>query len=38
MNPHGWYWGSLLLDYDNDGWQDIYAVNGWITAASEKDL
>ncbi len=29
-NPPGWYWGAVLADFDNDGWQDIYAANGWI--------
>jgi len=36
-NPFGWYWGSVFLDYDNDGWQDIYTANGWITAKSHDD-
>jgi hypothetical protein len=37
-NPFGWYWSSTMFDYDNDGRQDIYAVNGWITAKSTADL
>ncbi len=37
-NPFGWYWSSTMFDYDNDGRQDIYAVNGWITAKSTQDL
>jgi hypothetical protein len=37
-NPFGWYWGATFLDYDNDGWQDIYVANGWITAHSHDDL
>jgi hypothetical protein len=37
-NPFGWYWGSTMFDYDNDGRQDIYAVNGWITSKSTEDL
>lgn len=37
-NPHGWYWGSVIYDYDNDGLQDIYAVNGWITGKIADDL
>lgn len=37
-NPFGWYWSSTMFDYDNDGLQDIYAVNGWITAKSAQDL
>jgi hypothetical protein len=37
-NPFGWYWGSTIFDYDNDGFQDIYATNGWITAKTKDDL
>ena len=37
-NPFGWYWGTAHFDYDNDGWQDVYAANGWITAESHDDL
>lgn len=29
-NPPGWFWGTVLADFDNDGWQDIYAANGWV--------
>jgi hypothetical protein len=29
-NPLGWFWGSGFADFDNDGWQDIYSVNGWV--------
>jgi hypothetical protein len=38
VNPFGWYWSSTMFDYDNDGRQDIYAVNGWITSKSHEDL
>jgi hypothetical protein len=38
VNPHGWYWGSLFFDFDNDGRQDIYAANGWITGKEPDDL
>ncbi|MDY7092569.1 MAG: VCBS repeat-containing protein [Acidobacteriota bacterium] len=37
-NPFGWYWGSAFVDYDNDGWQDVYANNGWITGRTYDDL
>jgi len=37
-NPFGWFWGSTIFDYDNDGRQDIYAANGWITSKSTEDL
>jgi hypothetical protein len=38
VNPHGWYWGSCMFDFDNDGRQDIYTANGWITGKQEDDL
>ena len=38
VNPHGWYWGSYIFDFDNDTRQDIYAVNGWITGRKPDDL
>ena len=37
-NPFGWYWSSAFLDYDNDGWLDLYAANGWISGRSDDDL
>lgn len=30
----GWGWGAKFIDYDNDGWQDIMAVNGFISAGA----
>ena len=35
---NGWYWGSGFLDLDNDGWLDLYAVNGWISGKRKHDL
>ncbi len=29
-NPPGWFWGAAFADFDNDGWQDLYAANGWV--------
>lgn len=37
-NPFGWYWASTFFDYDNDGRQDLYAANGWISGRSYDDL
>lgn len=25
-------WGAIMEDFDNDGWQDLFVVNGYITA------
>jgi hypothetical protein len=25
-----WTWNARFADLDNDGWQDLYAVNGWV--------
>ena len=29
-NPTGWFWGATFQDFDNDGWLDIFAANGWV--------
>ena len=33
----GWAWGGVFLDFDNDGWQDLYSPNGFISGKSMKD-
>jgi hypothetical protein len=33
-----WAWGSLFIDFDNDGWEDIYTTNGFMTAPDTGDL
>src|SRR5215831_2399778 len=37
-NPPGWFWGTNLADFDNDGWQDIYAANGWVYNAQDTEI
>jgi hypothetical protein len=32
----GWGWGARFLDYDNDGWLDLYVTNGWVSAGPES--
>ena len=33
----GWAWGGLFVDFDNDGWADLYSPNGFISGKSMKD-
>jgi hypothetical protein len=33
-----WAWGSDAFDADNDGDEDLYVANGFITNRSTKDL
>ena len=33
-----WAWGSIFVDLDNDGWQDLFVANGYLTAPLEDDL
>jgi hypothetical protein len=33
-----WSWGSTFTDLNNDGWLDILAANGFITAGDTGDL
>lgn len=31
----GWAWGAKFLDYDNDGWLDLYVANGFFTGKGD---
>jgi hypothetical protein len=32
-----WSWGSLFVDFDNNGWQDLIVTNGYITGDKSPD-
>ena len=33
-----WAWGSMFVDLNNDGWEDLYVTNGFMTADNNNDL
>lgn len=33
-----WAWGSLFVDVNNDGWEDIFVSNGYMTTEGAGDL
>jgi hypothetical protein len=33
----GWSWGAQFGDLNNDGWQDLYLTNGYISADKKDD-
>ena len=33
-----WAWGAQFADFNNDGWQDLYVLNGYITGETKDDL
>ncbi len=33
----GWAWGAQFGDLDNDGWQDLFVANGFISASKDAD-
>lgn len=33
----GWGWGGKFADVDNDGWLDLYQVNGFFTGPKPED-
>jgi hypothetical protein len=37
-NPVGWYWGASFADFDNDGWQDIFAADGWVKNDPDSEI
>ena len=33
-----WSWSSCFFDLNNDGWQDLFVANGFITTEDTADL
>ena len=33
-----WSWSSVFADIDNDGWEDLFVANGYITGSDPGDL
>jgi hypothetical protein len=33
-----WAWASGFADLDNDGWDDLFVQNGYITGTDTRDL
>jgi hypothetical protein len=38
VNMARWAWGAKFADINNDGWEDLYVANGYITADDTGDL
>ena len=32
----GWGWGGKFFDYDDDGWLDLFVVDGWVSAGAQS--
>lgn len=33
----GWAWGGGFIDFDNDGWEDEFSVNGFVSGNTMND-
>ena len=36
VHDTGWGWAGKFFDADNDGWLDLYTVNGWVSGSEEN--
>lgn len=34
----GWAWGAPFVDLNNDGWEDLYVANGYVSQPDTDDL
>jgi hypothetical protein len=34
----GWAWGAKFADFNNDGWEDLYVANGYVSQPDKDDL
>lgn len=34
----GWGWGAMFVDFNNDGWDDLYGPAGYYTAPKEQEI
>jgi hypothetical protein len=37
INDCGWSWGAKFADVNNDGWNDLFVANGFISASKTND-
>ncbi len=37
LQRNGWAFGPAWLDFDNDGWLDLYSANGFLSGADPED-
>lgn len=33
-----WAWGARFADFNNDGWEDLYVTNGYLSQPNKDDL
>lgn len=38
VDDTSWSWGSILADFNSDGWLDIYVANGWTRGKTTEDF